>query len=70
MQINTPDNRSGLTNTSKRTRLLDAIFESGTDYEYVVVGDVERDAIEGLTHASLTKSVLKEHAIPVVLVPV
>lgn len=70
VQINTPDSQSDLTTTSKRTRLLDAIFESSTDYEYVVMGDIERDAIEGLTHASLTKAVLKKHAIPVVLVPV
>lgn len=57
-------------NVSKQKRLTDAILEDGREYEYVVMGNVERGAIEGLTLASMTEAVLGTHAVPVLLVPV
>jgi nucleotide-binding universal stress UspA family protein len=70
VRINTRDEMSDQTNISAQKRLVDAILEPDRDYEYVVMGDIERGSIEGLAHASLTEAVLKTHAIPVLLVPV
>ncbi|QLC35013.1 universal stress protein (plasmid) [Halarchaeum sp. CBA1220] len=58
------------TNVSPQKRLTDAVLESGREYEYVVMGAVERTAVEGVTHASMTKAVLETRAVPVLLVPV
>jgi nucleotide-binding universal stress UspA family protein len=60
---------SDRTNVSKRKRLTDAILESDRDYEYVVMGAIERDSLEGVVHTSMTEAVLKLHAVPVTLVP-
>jgi hypothetical protein len=68
--INFRDEVTDRTNVSKRKRLTDAIQESDREYEYVVMGDIERDSLEGLTHASMTEAVLGLHAVPVMLVPV
>ncbi|WP_435102147.1 universal stress protein [Halarchaeum sp. P4] len=58
------------TNVSPNKRLIDAILESNEEYEYVVMGAVERTAVEGITHPSMTKAVLETRAVPVMLVPV
>lgn len=70
IEINTRNGTSDLTNVSKQKRLTDAILESDRDYEYIVMGDIERDSLEEFTHASMTKAVLEMHAVPVMLVPV
>ncbi|MFB6266266.1 MAG: universal stress protein [Halodesulfurarchaeum sp.] len=70
VRINTRSEPSDLTNVSKRALLTEAILESDRNFEYVVMGDVERDTLEGLAHASMTEAVLETHAIPVLLVPV
>ena len=70
VEINYRGEASDQTNISTQKRLTDAILESDTDYEYVVMGDVERGAVEELTHASMTTAVLATHAVPVLLVPV
>lgn len=70
VHINTPDEESGLTNLSKPKRLIDAILETDAEYEYVVMGDIERGPFEDLTHDSLTRALLETHSIPVMLVPV
>lgn len=70
IEIERWNDRSGERAVSKQERLLDAIFESGRDYEYVVMGEIERGTLEGFTHSSMTEAVLKERAIPVVLVPI
>lgn len=70
VRISTRDERSDQTNISVQKRLLDAVLDPDRDYEYVVMGDIERGSIEGLAHDSLTETVLKTHAIPVLLVPV
>lgn len=57
-------------NVSKQKRLVDAIVESGREFEYVVMGEVERGAIEGVVLPSMTGAVLDTHEIPVLLVPV
>lgn len=69
VHINTPDDTSGLSTPSKSKRLIDAILETDPDYEYVVMGDIERGSLEDLTHDSLTRAILKTHSIPVLLVP-
>jgi nucleotide-binding universal stress UspA family protein len=56
-------------NVSKQKRLTDAVL-SGGEYEYVVMGEVERGAIEGLVLPSMTEAVLETHEVPVLLVPV
>lgn len=58
------------TNVSKQKRLTDAILDGDREYEYVVMGDVDRSSIEELTHASTTRAVLETHQVPVTLVPV
>jgi nucleotide-binding universal stress UspA family protein len=54
---------------SKQELLLRAIFESDRDLDYVVMGEIKRGPIEDITHSSMTKPVLDEHSIPVMLVP-
>lgn len=70
IKINRRGEASDQTNVSIQKRLVDAILESDTDYEYVVMGNIERSAVEGFTHASMTQAVLETHTIPVLLVPV
>lgn len=70
VRIDTRDEVSDQTNISVQKLLMDAVLASDRDYEYVVMGDIERGSIEGLSHASLTKALLETHAIPVLLVPV
>lgn len=70
VELDFRDEFSDLTNVSKRKRLTNAILESDRDYEYVVMGGIERDPVEGLVHASMTEAVLELHAVPVMLVPV
>jgi nucleotide-binding universal stress UspA family protein len=57
-------------NVSKQKRLTDAIVGGGREFEYVVMGEVEHGAIEGLVLPSMTEAVLDTHAVPVLLVPV
>jgi nucleotide-binding universal stress UspA family protein len=54
---------------SKRELLLEAVFETDRDFDYVVMGEIKRGPLEEITHSSLTKAVLNEHSIPVTLVP-
>lgn len=61
---------SDASNVSRQKRLIDAILEDGREYAYVVMGNIERGAIEELTLSSMTEAVLETHAIPVMLVPV
>lgn len=70
VQIDSPDEFSDRTNVSTQKRLTDAIFETDRDFEYVVMGAVQRGSLEELSHSSTTKAVLKAHTIPVMLVPV
>ncbi|AKH97555.1 universal stress protein [Halanaeroarchaeum sulfurireducens] len=70
VQFNTRSEVSDRTNISKQKRLTSAIQESDRDYEYVVMGCVERPTIEGIVHASMTEAVLEMHSTPVMLVPV
>lgn len=70
VQIDSPGEFSDLTNVSTGKRLTDAILETDRDYEYVVMGDVERGSLEEFAHASATEAVLETHAVPVMLVPV
>lgn len=64
------DDRSGESDSSKQERLLEAIFGSDRDVEYVVMGEIERGPIEEFTHSSVPKAVLNERTIPVTLVPI
>ena len=61
---------SDATNVSPQKRLVDAIGEDPGAYEYVVMGDVDRGAVDELVHASMTEAVLRARALPVLLVPV
>lgn len=70
VEIDARDEVSDLTNVSKQKRLTDALLDADRDYEYVVMGDIQRTSLEGLAHASMTRAVLELHAFPVVLVPV
>lgn len=56
-------------NVSKQKRLVDAIVESGREFEYVVMGEIEHGRIEGFSLPSMTQAVLDTHEIPVLLVP-
>jgi len=58
-----------LKDRSKRELLLEAVFETDRDFDYVVMGEIKRGPLEGITHSSLTKAILNEHSIPVMLVP-
>lgn len=70
VRVDTREKLSDATNVSPQKRLVDAILEDAESYEYVVMGDVERGAVDELVHASMTAAVLKAHAVPVLLVPV
>ncbi|UPV73209.1 universal stress protein [Halorussus limi] len=61
---------SDRTNIAEEKLLTDAILESDRDYEYVVMGDREHNFVDELLHPSMIETVLKTHAIPVMLVPV
>jgi nucleotide-binding universal stress UspA family protein len=60
---------SDRSNVSKRKRLLDVITRSGREFEYAVMGNVERGPVENLVLPSMTEAVLESQSIPVVLVP-
>lgn len=67
------DNRgvsSDASNVSRQKRLTDAILQDDREYAYVVMGNVERGAIEELAMSSMTEAVLDSHEVPVLLVPV
>lgn len=70
IEIDRVDDRSPVTGASKQELLRQAIFDADRTYTCVVMGAVERGPIADITHSSMTKAVLKEHAVPVVLVPV
>lgn len=70
VRVDAREELSDATNVSPQKRLVDAILEDAESYEYVVMGDVERGAVDELVHASMTTAVLKAHAVPVLLVPV
>lgn len=55
---------------SKQKRLTDTILESGREFEYVVMGEVEHGRFEELVLPSMSEAVLNTHRIPVLLVPV
>lgn len=64
------DDQSRKTGRSKQEVLLRAIFETDREFAYVVMGEIERGPIAEITHSSMTKAVLNEHSIPVLLVPI
>jgi nucleotide-binding universal stress UspA family protein len=68
-RVAVPADHSDAANVSKQKRLLDAILSSGREYEYVVMGNVERGTVERFTIPSMTEAVLETRNIPVVLVP-
>ncbi|MEF8851978.1 MAG: universal stress protein [Haloarculaceae archaeon] len=68
--VSVPDNRSDRSNVSKQKQLLDVLTASGRDFEYAVMGNVERGPVQSLVIPSMTEAVLESRAIPVVLVPV
>lgn len=55
---------------SRETRLLEAIDRPDREFEFVVLGDVDRGPVEQFTHPSLTRAVLNDATCPVTLVPV
>jgi nucleotide-binding universal stress UspA family protein len=67
VQVNTHE-FTERSNVSKQKRLVDAAL--GGDYEYAVMGNIERGRIEGWTLTSMSKAVLETHGVPVLLVPV
>lgn len=68
--VSVPDSRSDRSNVSKQKQLLDVLTASGRDFEYAVMGNVERGPVESLVIPSMTEAVLESRSIPVVLVPV
>jgi len=70
VQTDSREEISDRTNVSKHKRLTDAVLEADRDYEYAVMGHVQRGSIEEFARASMTKAMLEAHALPVVLVPV
>jgi nucleotide-binding universal stress UspA family protein len=60
---------SDRSNVSKQKRLLDVLTQSGREFEYAVMGNVERGAVESMVLSSMTEAVLESRSIPVVLVP-
>lgn len=70
IEIDRSDGRAGSPVRSKQDLLVEAIFERDRDVDYVVMGEVRRGPIEEFTHSSMTEAVLKEHDIPVTLVPI
>lgn len=55
---------------SKQKQLIDIIESPERDYEYIVMGNIERGPIEGFFLSSMSEAVLDTHAIPVMLVPI
>jgi hypothetical protein len=69
IEIDRLESSSKEAGVSKQELLRDAIFESDREFEYVVMGDVERGPLEDIAHSSMTNPVLDERSIPVLLVP-
>lgn len=63
------DRASDATNVSPTKRLVDAVLDADREFEYVVMGHVDRGTLERLTVPSMTEAVLETRSIPVVLVP-
>lgn len=57
-------------NVSKQKQLADTIESSDRDYEYIIMGDIERGPIEEFFLSSMSEAVLDTHALPVMLVPI
>lgn len=55
---------------SREARLLEAIDRPDREFEFAVMGDVDRGPVEQFTHSSLTRAVLNDGTCPVMLVPV
>jgi nucleotide-binding universal stress UspA family protein len=55
---------------SKQKQLADMIDSPDRDYEYIVMGNIERGPIEGFFLSSMSEAVLNTHALPVMLVPI
>jgi nucleotide-binding universal stress UspA family protein len=70
LDLNVETDDAEAADVSKQTRLTDAILESGREFEYVVMGEVEQGRIEELVLPSMTEAVLNTHRVPVLLVPV
>ncbi|MFT4923152.1 MAG: nucleotide-binding universal stress UspA family protein [Haloarculaceae archaeon] len=70
MEINAPDGASDRTNISKQKRLADVLLETDREFEYIVMGNVDRGSVERLVLPSMTEAVIGTHEIPVLLVPV
>jgi len=68
--VDVPDEETDRTNVSTQKRLLDAILGSDHEFAYVVMGNVERGAVERFVIPSMTEAVLESRGVPVVLVPV
>jgi nucleotide-binding universal stress UspA family protein len=68
-EVSAPEEHSDRTNVSKQKRLLDAVLDSGREFEYVVMGNVERGRVESLSIPSATEALLESRGVPVVLVP-
>jgi|GEM_PF-1722629 len=69
VNVSTSDGHSDLTNVSKQKQLLDVITQSGREFEYAVMGNVEHGTVESFVVPSMTEAVLESRSIPVVLVP-
>lgn len=69
IEIESLEDHSGEAGPSKQELLLGAVFETDRDFEYVVMGDIERGPIEDIAHSSMTRAILDEGSIPVLLVP-
>ncbi|WP_459191283.1 universal stress protein [Halosimplex sp. J119] len=70
IEIETGKGESDQSNVSSQKRLTDAISESGREFVYVVMGDVEHGAVESFVLPSMTEAVLETREVPVLLVPV
>ncbi|WP_436928506.1 universal stress protein [Halosimplex halobium] len=55
---------------STKGRLAEVAADPERDWTYVVMGDVERGAVERFVLPSMTEAVLETRAVPVLLVPV
>lgn len=69
-RVSVPDSSSDRVNVSKQKQLLDVLTASGREFEYAVMGNVDRGAVESLVLPSMTEAVLESRSIPVMLVPV
>lgn len=69
-RIPVPANDSDLSNVSTQKRLLDAVLGTDREFEYVVMGNVERGTVERFVVPSMTEALLESRGVPVVLVPV